>query len=279
MTQTDPGDVSRARHRHVVGEGAARRRRSARGRRGLGAAQRVASAPAVERAGPGRLVPGGRGGGRGDPPRTRRPRSARWPGSASPARCTARPCSTRNDKPLRPGDPLERRPLLRRMRRTQAPRSRSRAAHRQSRHARLHRAEDAVGRGARARDRARDETRAAAQGLCAPAPLRRSRLGNVRRVGNAVARRGAAALGRGSARGDRAFARRHAAARRGLGGFGPSVARDRQGLGPRGAQDPDRGRRRRQRRLGDRRRRDRAGRGLRVARHVGRRSSRSPTAT
>ena len=63
----------------------------------------------------------------------------------------------------------------------------------------------------------------------------------------------------------------HAEPGRGLGGLGASVAGDRRGLGPRRAQDSDRGRRRRQRGLGHRRRRDRAGRGLRLARHLGRR--------
>ena len=100
-------------------------------------------------------------------------------------------------------DPVERRPLVRRMRRAQAPRSRSRAAHRQSRHARLHRAEDAVGRHARARGRRGDQARAAAQGLCAPAPLRRGGFGDVGRFGHALARRRPAALGREPARGDR----------------------------------------------------------------------------
>ena len=42
----------------------------------------------------------------------------------------------------------------------------------------------------------------------------------------------------------------------GLGSLGASLAGDRQSLGPRGPQHSDRGRRRRQRRLGDRRRRD-----------------------
>ncbi len=41
---------------------------------------------------------------------------------------------------------VERRAVVRRMRRAQAARPRSRRAHRQSRHARLHRAENAVGR-------------------------------------------------------------------------------------------------------------------------------------
>ena len=92
------------------------------------------------------------------------------------------------DKPLQARDPVERRPLVRRMRRAQAARSRSRRAHRQSRHARLHRAENAVGRGARARGRQGDQARAVAQGLCAPAPLGRSRLRDVGCFGDALAR-------------------------------------------------------------------------------------------
>ncbi len=62
-------------------------------------------------------------------------------------------------------------------------------------------------------------------------------------VGNLVARRRQAALGRAPARGDRPHACRDAAPRRGLRGLGPSLARRRQGLGPRGPQDPDRRRR------------------------------------
>ena len=69
------------------------------------------------------------------------------------------------------------------------------AAHRQSRHARLHRAENAMGRRARARSRKSDETGAVAQGLCAPAPLGRGGVGDVRRFWHALARCRAAALG------------------------------------------------------------------------------------
>ena len=77
------------------------------------------------------------------------------------------------------------------------------AAHRQSRHARLHRAENAVGRRARARGRQGDEASAVAQGLCTPAPLGRGGVGDVRRLGHALARCRTAALGRYAACGDR----------------------------------------------------------------------------
>ena len=215
----------------------------------------------MERAGPGGLVRGGRGGGRGDPPPcARRLRSAR---GRRPLRADAwRDPARRRRQAAEARHPLERRPLLRRVSRAQAPRSRRRKAHRQSRHARLHRAEDAVGRRARAGHRQSHEARAPAQRLRAPAPLGRSGVGHVGRVRHVLARRRAAALGRGPARRDRPFACRHAEARRGVGGLGASLARDRDELGPRRAQDSDRGRRRRQCGLGDRRRRDRAGAGF-----------------
>ena len=76
---------------------------------------------------------------------------------------------------------MERRPLVRRMRRAQAPRPRRRDDHRQPRHAGLHRAEDALGRDPRARGREGDEARAPAQGLRAPQALGRGGLRNVRR--------------------------------------------------------------------------------------------------
>ena len=266
----DPRDLSRPRYRHLLGEGAADRRRSA-GRGGsLRPLERPAPPPAMERAGPGGLVPGGRGGGFGDPPPcARRIRSARRRRPLGPD--AWRDPARRRRQAAEARHPLERRPLFRRMRRTQAPRSRSREAHRQPRHARLHRAENAVGRRARAGHRQGDKARAAAQGLRAPAPLGRRGLGNVGRVGHALARRRPAAVGRGPARGDRAFAQSHAEAGRGLGSLGLSLFRDRDNLGPHRAQDSDRGRGRRQRGLGHRRRRDRARRGLRVAWNLGRR--------
>ncbi len=157
------------------------------------------------------------------------------------------------------------------MRRAQAPRPRRRKAHRQSGHAGLHCAEDAVGRRARARGREGDETRAASQGLRPPAPFRGSRVRYVRRLGDVLARCRQAALGRGPARRDWAFARRHAEAGRRLRGLGAPVAGDSESLGPRRAENSDRGRGRRQCRFGHRRRRDRAGIGFRLARHIGRR--------
>ncbi len=96
------------------------------------------------------------------------------------------------------------------------------AAHRQSRHARLHRAENAVGRRARARDRQGDEAGAPAQGLRAPAPLGRSGVRNVRRLRHALARCRPAALGRHPARGDRPDRESHAEPGRGFGGLGLS---------------------------------------------------------
>ena len=167
-------------------------------------------------------------------------------------------------------DLMERRAVVRRMRRAQAARPRSRAAHRQSRHARLHRAENAVGRRARARNRQGDEARAVAQGLCAPAPLGRGGVRNVRRLGHALARCRTAALGRHAACGDGPDREGHAEPGRGFGGFRLSRAGNRRRLGTRGAQGSDCRRGRRQRRLGDRRWRHGARGGLRFARHVGR---------
>ncbi len=109
----------------------------------------------------------------------------------------------------------------------QAARPRSGEADGQPRHAGLHGAQDAVGRRPRARDRQDNEAGAVAQGLCAPAPLRRSRLGDVRRLRNAVARRRTAALGRRTARSDGPDRGRDAATGRRLGGLGrlsPDVA-------------------------------------------------------
>ncbi len=94
-------NVSRARHRHVVGEGPSDRRRSARGRRSFRPAQRVAPPSAVERAEPGRLVRRRRGGGRGDPPSGAvRLRGAR--GSRPLGANARRDPLDANDKPLRP---------------------------------------------------------------------------------------------------------------------------------------------------------------------------------
>ena len=175
-------------------------------------------------------------------------------------------------------DPVERRPLVRRMRRAQAARPRSRRAHRQSRHARLHRAENAVGRRARARGRQGDEARAAAQGLCAPAPLGRGGVRDVGRVGHAVARCRAAALGR-----------RRLLAATGLTEKampslveGSEVSAISRRPSPRAwgldrAQGSDRGRGRRQRRLGDRRRRRR--RRGRASSRSARRASSFPSPT
>ena len=59
-------------------------------------------------------------------------------------------CSTRGDRGAAPGDPVERRAQRRGMRRARAPRAAQPRDHRQSRDARLHGAEAAVGGGARA---------------------------------------------------------------------------------------------------------------------------------
>ena len=102
MAQGWARDLSRARHRHVVGQGAADRRRPARRRRSLRAAR---ACRARIRCGASRTRTTGS---RASRPRSRRSAamrrrtSPRSPASASPARCTARPCSTRDDKPLRP---------------------------------------------------------------------------------------------------------------------------------------------------------------------------------
>ena len=193
--------------------------------------ERLAPPSPVERAGPGRLVRGRRGGRRGDPRARRRGAFAALAGIGLSGQMHGATLLDADDKPLRPAILWNDGRVLRRMRRAQAPRARRRETHRQSRHARLHRAEDAVGRGARAGDRQSDEARASAQGLRPSAPLGRSRVGDVGRLGHLLARRRQAALGRGSARRDRPFADRDAAARRGLGGLGASFARDRRGPG------------------------------------------------
>ena len=74
-----------------------------------------------------------------------------------------------------PGDPVERRPLVRRMRRARTPRPRSAPPRRQHRHARLHRAEGAVGRDPRAESVRRDQAHPAAEGLRAAEADRRRR--------------------------------------------------------------------------------------------------------
>ena len=126
------------------------------------------------------------------------------------------------DKPLRPGDPVERRPLVRRMRASSSaacPTSRSVTGNLVD--AGLHRPEDAVGRRPRAGDRQGDQARAAAQGLRAAAPLRRGGLRNVRRRGNLVARCRQAALGRATcSRRPASTLARDAAPRRRLRGLG-----------------------------------------------------------
>ena len=94
-----------------------------------------------------------------------------------------------------PGDPVERRALLRRVRRARTARSRFPPSRRQSCDARLHRAEGDVGRRARARSIRRDAAHPAAERLRAPAAFRRSGLGNVGRGGDAVARHRRAAPG------------------------------------------------------------------------------------
>ena len=73
-------------------------------------------------------------------------------------------------------------------------------------------------------DRQGDETRAAAQGLCAAAPLGRGGLGNVGRLGHAPGSMSASGAGTRPARRDRPFARRDAQAGRRLGSLGLSVA-------------------------------------------------------
>ena len=178
-------------------------------------------------------VEGSRPAWRRSAPRPRRP-SRNSPGSGSPGRCTARPCSTR--------------PTGRSARRSCGTTG-ARSPNAPSSSAAFPTVEKITGNlampgftapkmlwvAAHEPEIARRRSGAAAQGLRAPAPHRRGRFGNVRRVRNVVARRGKAPLGRAPAGGDRPHARRDAAARRGLGGLGPSLARRRKGLGPRGS--------------------------------------------
>ena len=256
MSGSSARDISGARHRHVLGQGAAYRRRSARGRGSLDAAQRLAPSSTVERAGSRRLVRGRRGGGRRDPPPcadgirgARRDRPLRPDAWRDPAR--------RADKPLRPAilwndgrsfaecaelkrrvPDLEQRTGNLAMPGFTAPKMLWVAEH-------------------------EPEVARATRRVLLPKDYVRLRLS-----GEAVSEMSDASgtlwldVGRRRwddepARGDRPDRASHAAPRRGLGDLGVSCAGDRERLGPRGPQDSDRGRRRRQRSLGDRRRRDR----------------------
>ena len=87
------------------------------------------------------------------------------------------------------GDPVERRPQRRGVRGARARGAGVARDHRQSRDARLHRAEAALGARARARRLRARAPRAAAEGLAAPAHDRRRRDRLLRRVRHAVARR------------------------------------------------------------------------------------------
>src|SRR3989344_5648456 len=88
-----------------------------------------------------------------------------------------------------PGHLVERRPRQRRMCAAGIGCAHFAPDHRQSRHARLHRAQAAVAAHARARRVRPDPHRAAAQGLAAPATHWRCRERHVRRIGHAVAGR------------------------------------------------------------------------------------------
>ena len=171
-----------------------------------------------------------------------------------------------------PGDPVERRPLLRRMRGADQRASRISSPGRQSGDARLHRAQGACGS-----PQHEPEVFAATKRILLPKDYVRLRL-----TGEAVSEMSDAAgtlwldiaqpaLGRGAARRHRAsrspICRRWSRAPTVSGYLSPEIA---SGLGACGPQDPGRRRRRRQRRVGGRRRGDRGGRGLRLARHVGR---------
>ena len=189
------GNVSRARHRHLVGQGAAGRRRAAHGRRGARRARRFAAASALERAEPRRL--GRRRRGRGSR-RVRRHAPAAFAAarrrSASPARCTARRCST---------PPASR--CVRRSSGTTAARSpnapswsaafpisaRAPATSPCPASPRRRR----CGSPSTSPTSSRRRARAAAQGLRPPAPVRRGGVGNVRRRGHAVARHRASGAG------------------------------------------------------------------------------------
>ena len=144
----------------------------------------------------------GRGG--GDPRASRRDAFARLAGVGLSGQMHGATFLDGAGKVAAPGDPVERRARLRRMRRARAARARLPPPRRQHRDARLHRAQAAVGRRARAGGLRRDQARPAAEGLCAPAPDRRSGVGNVGRLGHAVARYRQARLGRRIARRDRA---------------------------------------------------------------------------
>ncbi len=159
-----------------------------------------------------------------DPPS--RPGGVRASRRDRPFRANARrDVSRRRRRAAAAGDPVERRPRLRRMRRARTPRARFSRARRQYRDAGLHRAQGSLGRRPRAGGLRRDRSRPAAQGFRAPALIRRSGLGHVGRLGHAVARHRASPLGRRASRRQRAQALAYAAPRRGLGGFGRSFAR------------------------------------------------------
>jgi hypothetical protein len=255
-------DVSRPRHRDVVGQGGADRPGPAPRRRRQRAARRLPAAARLVRAGSGGLVAGGRGGGR-------RARAA----ARRAARRRALGADARRGlpRPRRPGaaagDPVERRPGGGGMRRARGGLPALARGRRQHRDAGLHRAEAPMARQARAGGLRAGRQRAAAQGLRAAAADRPPCLRDVGRLGHALARRRLPRLVRRPARGDRAHAGAHAAARRGQRELRHPAAGGRGALGRAG------GRRGRRRGGGQRRGRLRhrggaAGHCLRVARHL-----------
>ena len=272
MTAGQARNVSRARHRHVVGQGAAGRRRSARGRGSLRPAR---ASRARTRCGASRTPTTG-----SRASRRRSPRSA----AMRPTRFAA----LAGDRPL--GPDARRDPARRRTTSRCGPRSCGTTAAR-SPNAPSSSAAFPI------------SSSAPATSSCRASPRRRC-CGSPRTSPRSPRRRGACCCPRtmcacasrakpsrrcrtpsgtlwldvGRRRWDDEPARGDRPDRDAMPSLvegsevsaylSPEIA---DGLGPRGPQDSDRRRRRRQRRLGDRRRRDRAGRGLRLARHLGRR--------
>ena len=263
--------LSRHRYRHVRRQGDADRP-SRQGARRSHRQGRRAGAPAS------RLV-ASRTRPTGGAPRSRRIDTLasrirpRWPqcaASAFPATCTARRCwarTTRSCAPASSGTTAARRPNAPRWKRALPTPARDR---RQHRHARLHRAQDRLGAQARAGDLRQDRQGAAAQGLCPAAADRRACRGNVATPPARSGSTSASATGRTSCSRVTGLNRSHMP--RLVEGSAPSgelkpelasaLGHDRQGRRRR--------RRRRQRRRRLRHRRHPAGRGLRVARHLGR---------
>ena len=179
-----------------------------------------------------------------------------------------RRAARRRGPAVAPGDPAQRRARLARGARTGRASSRAGVRHRRQADGRLHRAEAALDAPPRARGFRADRLRAAAQGLSAPQPDRRTAHRHERRGGNVVARRGAPPWSRRRADGERRRRGCGAAARRRFGRGRLAARRGRRSFRPAAR----RGGRRRRRRRGGRgcwNRRGGARRGVRFARHGG----------